>query len=174
MGGPCWGSAGLLLLLDGFGRGFGFVDDSQHFVFSHDEELLTFELDLLARVLAEENEVSGFHVERLLLAVVLRLAVAGSDDLALLGLFLGGVGDDDAPDLLFAFLDALDNDAVVQRSHVHFVSPSEKGCSNRASLSERGGWHSLCSTANYKAELGSVKGRVLMRLQSADCRLAAD
>ena len=47
------------------------------------------------------------------------LAVAGGDDLALLRLFLGGVGDDDPADLLFAFLDALDDDAVVQRSDVH-------------------------------------------------------
>ena len=52
------------------------------------------------------------------------LAVAGGDDLALLGLFLGGVGDDDPADLLFAFLEALNNDAVVQRSDVHALSPS--------------------------------------------------
>ena len=53
------------------------------------------------------------------LAVVLDLAVAGGDDFALLGLFLGGVGDDDAADFLFAFLDALDDDAVVQWSDLH-------------------------------------------------------
>ena len=38
------------------------------------------------------------------------------DDLALLRLFLGGVGDDDAADFLFFFLDALHEDAVVERS----------------------------------------------------------
>ena len=64
-------------------------------------------------------QVAGLDVERDALAVVLDLAGAGRDDLALLGLFLGRVGDDDAADLLFAFLDALDNDAVVQRSYVH-------------------------------------------------------
>ena len=47
------------------------------------------------------------------LAVVLRLAVADGDDLALLRLFLGGVRDDDSADLLFPFLDALHEDAVV-------------------------------------------------------------
>ena len=46
-------------------------------------------------------------------------AVAGGDDFALLGLFLGGVGDDDPADFLFAFFEALNNDAVVQRSDVH-------------------------------------------------------
>jgi hypothetical protein len=48
------------------------------------------------RVLAEEDGVPGLHVEREDLAVVLRLALAGGDDLALLGLLLGSVGDDDA------------------------------------------------------------------------------
>ena len=50
------------------------------------------------------------------------LAVADGDDLALLRLFLGGVGNDDAADLLFAFVDALDEDAVVQRSDIHASS----------------------------------------------------
>jgi hypothetical protein len=35
------------------------------------------------------------------------------------GFLLGGVGDDDPADLLFAFFEALNNDAVVQRSDVH-------------------------------------------------------
>ena len=68
---------------------------------------------------AEQDCVAGFHVERDALAVVFRLAVADSDDLALLRLFLGGVGDDDSADFLLAFLDALNDDAVVQRSDVH-------------------------------------------------------
>ena len=55
----------------------------------------------------------SLHVERLALAVVLDLALADGDDLALLRLFLGGVGDDDSADLLLAFLDALNDDAVV-------------------------------------------------------------
>jgi hypothetical protein len=58
------------------------------------------ELDLLPGILSEEDEVAGLDVERDPLAVVLRLAVSGGDDLALLRLFLGGVGDDDPADLL--------------------------------------------------------------------------
>ena len=95
------------------------LDDGEDFVLAHDEELLAIELDFLARVLAEQDEVAGLDVERDALAVVLHLAVAGGDDLALLGLFLGAVGDDDPADFLFAFLEALNNDAVVQRSDVH-------------------------------------------------------
>jgi len=43
------------------------------------------------------------------------------NDATLLRLLFGRVGDDDPADFLFAFLDALNNDAVVQRSNVHAV-----------------------------------------------------
>src|SRR5581483_4725611 len=98
------------------------LDDGQDFVLAHDEVLLTIELDLLTRVLAEEDQVAGLDVQRDALAVVFRLAVAGGDDFALLRLFLRGVGDDDAANFLLTLLDALDNDAVVQRSDVHALS----------------------------------------------------
>src|SRR5207249_12306546 len=81
--------------------------------------LVTIDLDFLAGVLAEQDGVAGLHVQRNAFAVVFRLAVAGGDDFALLGLFLGAVGDDDAADFLLTLLDALNNDAVVQRSDVH-------------------------------------------------------
>ena len=65
---------------------------AENFVFAHDEVFLTIELDFLPGVLAEEDEVACLDVERDALAVVLRLAVAGGDDLALLRLFLGESG----------------------------------------------------------------------------------
>src|SRR5262245_38368332 len=95
------------------------LEHAEDFVLTHDEELLAVDLDLLARVLAEENGVARLDVQRYALAIVLRLAGAGCDDFALLWFFLGGVGDDDPADLLFPFLDALNDDAVVQRSDVH-------------------------------------------------------
>jgi hypothetical protein len=52
-------------------------------------------------------------------AVVMCLPVAGGEDLTLLRLLFGRVRDDDAADVLLAFLEALDNDAVVQRSDIH-------------------------------------------------------
>src|SRR5258708_14524716 len=94
-------------------------DDGQNFVFAHDEVFLAIELDFLAGILAEENQVARLDVEWDAFAVVFRLAVAGGDDFALLGLFFRGVWDDDAADFLLTLLDALDNDAVVQRSDVH-------------------------------------------------------
>src|SRR5579872_2539244 len=105
----------LLFLLFG-GATFNHGED---FVFAHDEIFLAIELDLLAGVLAEQDEIAGFDVQRNPLAVVFRLAVAGGNHFALLGLFLGGVGDDDPADFLFAFFDTRDDDAVVQRSDVH-------------------------------------------------------
>ena len=47
------------------------------------------------------------------------LALAGGDDLALLGLFLGSVGDDDPADALLSFVQTLDDDPVVERSDLH-------------------------------------------------------
>ena len=101
------------------------TDDAQDFVFPHDEVLLTIELDLLPRVLPEEDKVAGLDVERDALAVVLRLAVPGGDDPALLRLLFGGVRDDDSADLLFAFVEALDDEAVVEWSDIYGSTPEE-------------------------------------------------
>ena len=46
-------------------------------------------------------------------AVFLDLALTRGDDFALLGLFLGGVRNDDSAHLLFALVEALNDDAVV-------------------------------------------------------------
>ena len=78
------------------------------------EVLLAIELDFLAGVLAEQNGVAFLDVERRHLAVLLDLALADRDHLALLRLFLGRVRDDDAADLLLALFDARHDHAVVQ------------------------------------------------------------
>ena len=88
-------------------------ENREHFVLTHDEVVLTVNLDLLPGILPEEDRVAVLHVERLAFSVVLDLAGADGDHFALLRLFLGRVGDDDPADLLLAFLDALNDDAVV-------------------------------------------------------------
>jgi len=66
----------LLLLLFGLAFDGGELllgvafDDGQHVVLFQDEVLLAFQLDLLARILAEQDPVAGFDVERDPLAVV--------------------------------------------------------------------------------------------------------
>src|SRR3954447_7695728 len=62
-----------------------------------DEQVLPVDDDLGAAVLGVEDFLSLADVERdALLAHVIPAAVAHSDDLALLRLLLGGVGEDDA------------------------------------------------------------------------------
>ena len=125
----------------------GVSSNREHFVFAHDQVLLAIELDFLTRVLAEQDEVAGLDIERRARAVILDFAIAGGNHFALLRLFLGGVGDDDPADLLFAFLDALNNDAVMQRSDVHTLcsvcrgrgwslpeDQNRKGCPERLAL----------------------------------------
>src|SRR2546426_7881346 len=88
------------------------VDDREHFVLAHDEVLVAVQFDFLAGVLAEEDRVPFLHVERNAL-VLLALAEAHGNALALLGLFLGGVRDDDPANLLFAFFEALDDHTIM-------------------------------------------------------------
>jgi hypothetical protein len=81
--------------------------------------LVALELDLGARVLAEEHAVADLHVERTDGAVVEHLAVADGDDLALDGLLFGAVRDDDpALGLLFLF-HALEENAVLKGTNGH-------------------------------------------------------
>ena len=70
------------------------------------------------RTLANGQTLDGHdldedYVERLARAVVLHLAGANGVHLTLLRLFLCCVGNDDPADFLFAFLEALNDDAVV-------------------------------------------------------------
>ena len=99
----------------------GTVDDGEHVVFFHDEQVLAVEPDLLAGVLAEEHLIAGLDVERHDLAVLRDPPVAGGDDRAPLRLLLGAVRDDDAADLLLAIVETVDDDAIVQGSNVHEV-----------------------------------------------------
>src|SRR5438132_11508695 len=78
-------------------------DHAEDVLLAHDQMLFAVQLDLGAGVLAEENAVTRLHVERGHLALVVRFALADRDDLALLGLFLRGVGDDDSPLALLFF-----------------------------------------------------------------------
>ena len=87
----------------------------------HDQELLAVDLDLGARPFAEQHAVADLDVDRDELAGLVAAARADGDDLALRGLFLGGVGNDDAAGGLLLGIDALDDDAVVKRTKLHGV-----------------------------------------------------
>ena len=66
-----------------------------------------------------------FSVEGDDLAALVAGARADGDDLALLRLLGGGVGDDDAAGRLGLAVDAADDDAVVQRTELHGKNLSE-------------------------------------------------
>src|SRR5262245_21928814 len=100
------------------------LDDGEHVLFAEDQVLLVLDLQLVTGILAEKDLVAGLAVEGVLLAVVSHLAIAHRDDLALLRLLLGAVGDDDSPLLHFLLLEPLDDDAVVQRTNLHGRRPS--------------------------------------------------
>src|SRR4030095_12422366 len=95
------------------------LDDPEDFFLAEDQTLFTVDRDLAARVLAEEDSVTGLDVEGKDLAVVVLLTLADREDLALLGLLLRRVGNDDpAGALLLAFLYTLHDQAIVKWTNV--------------------------------------------------------
>ncbi len=71
--------------------------------------------------LPNKHAVADPDVDRNELAGLVAAAWAHGDDLALGGLFLGGIGDDDAASGFFLGINALDDNAVVKRAKLHAV-----------------------------------------------------
>ena len=103
------------------GPGF---DDAHDIAFLHDEQVVAIQPDLRTGPFAQEDPVPGLHVERLQLAAFVAGTRTNGEDLAFLGLFLGGVGNDDATGCLLVGFDAPDQDAVVQWTKRHVILPS--------------------------------------------------
>src|SRR5215831_7093693 len=93
-------SGGLLL-------GDALLDDTHDVALLHDQELFAVDLDLGARPLAEQDAVADLDVDGDQLAGLVPAARADRDHLALRGLLLGGIGDDDAAGALLLGIDAL-------------------------------------------------------------------
>src|SRR5712671_5605088 len=107
-------------------RGLLFCDgqigeDAHDVAFLHDQQFLTIEFDLGAGPLAEQHTVADLKIDRDQLAHLVAAARADRGDFALRGLFLGGVRNDDAALGLFFGVDALDHDAVVERTEFHAI-----------------------------------------------------
>src|SRR6478609_6091488 len=92
--------------LGGFLLRGGALDDAENVALLHDQEILAVDLDLGAAPLAEQHAVADLEIDRDQLAGLVAAARANGDDFALGGLFLGGVGDDDAASGLGVGLDA--------------------------------------------------------------------
>src|SRR5215213_8280021 len=94
--------------------------DGQDVAAGKDQHVLTVDGDLGAAVLAVDDGVAHLDVERDDLAGLLRTATrAYGQDLALLGLLLGGVGDHQAADGGLLSLVGADDNAVVEGLEIH-------------------------------------------------------
>src|SRR5258706_4093436 len=99
------------------------AENGENVFLAEDDVVLVVDFHLRAGILPEEDAVTDLHVEADTLALVRHLAGADGDDLALLRLLFGGVGDDDAASLYFLLLEALHQNAVVQRTNLHAPCP---------------------------------------------------
>src|SRR5207245_1064921 len=93
----------------------------QNLVLAQDQDVLALEPDVRARVLPEQDLVAHLHIQGDLGAVVEDLAVADAEHLALLGLLLGRIGDDDPSLRGLLLLDAANDQTIVQRAYFHGV-----------------------------------------------------
>src|ERR1700743_333985 len=111
---PVAGS-GFFLLLRSFGRAAG--DDSQNFVFLHDQQLFAVNLDFRSGIFAEQNAVAFFYGQGNGLAFV-KLAGSRGNHNAFLRFLFCGLRDDDAAPNGLCFLDSADDHTVMQRSQL--------------------------------------------------------
>src|SRR6266513_2213261 len=110
-----------------FAGGLCAFDDAQDVFLAYHEELVALHLHGLPGVLAEQHSVAGLDIDRNQFAVIVLLALAHGDDLALLGLLGGGVGNNDASGGFLFLFDALDDHAVMQRTDFHDEIASLRG-----------------------------------------------
>src|SRR2546422_209674 len=103
------------------GEGLLLLDDAEDVFLAHHQMLLAVDLDLGAGVLREQHAVARLDVQGAHLSVLEDLPVSDGDDLALDGLLLGGIRDDDATLRLLFLLHALDDHAILQRPNLHSV-----------------------------------------------------
>src|SRR5262245_10490427 len=101
----------------------GAFEHAEDVALFHDEKLLAVDLDLGARPFAEQHPIAGLHVEGHERSLLVAGAGPHGDDLALLRLLLGGIGDDDAAFGPLILLDTAHDDAVMQWTKLHLLPP---------------------------------------------------
>src|SRR5262249_19044764 len=123
---------------------------------AQNEQLLSIDLDLGAAVLAVEDLVALGDVERNTLAVVIELAVADGQNLALLWLLLRGGGEADPTAVGLLFLDRPPGEPIAQGFELH-VEPffSSSASSLRSVI-----WHSRSESASPAAAECVISGAV--------------
>jgi hypothetical protein len=109
------------LFIEGKGRPDAelLLDDGEQVFFAHDQQFLAIDLHGLAGVLAEQNAVADLHGQLTDLAIFQDLAVADGQDFALVRLFGRCVRQNDTGSGLGFLVEALDDNAIVQRAKIH-------------------------------------------------------
>src|SRR6266496_3933345 len=103
------------------------TDDAEDVVLAHDQVRLIVDLDFSAAVFRDQHLVAFFHGEIDLLAFVVYLARAESDDFALLRFFLSGIGNNDPALFCFLLFNRLHQHPISKRFYInccHKLSPS--------------------------------------------------
>src|SRR4029453_296973 len=111
------------------------LDHGEEILFAHHQEFVAVDLDGLPAVLAEQDAVALLDVHGDDVALVVALAGADRQDFALIGLFGGGVRNDDPGRSLGFLLHALDDHAIGERTKFHGIS-----LMNSSQLAIEGKW----------------------------------
>src|SRR5205807_1707468 len=99
--------------------GDALFDHAHDVALLHDQELFAIDLDLGPGPFAKQHAVADFDVDGDELTRLVAATGAYGEDLALGGLFLRGVRNNDAARGLFLRIDALDDNPVVKRTKLH-------------------------------------------------------
>src|SRR5690554_4454299 len=91
------------------------LDHGEHIRLAQDQVLLVPDRDLRAAVLPVQDPVALLELGLDALAILGELAGPDGDDLALLRLFLGGVGDVETAPHLLRFFEGLDDHPICER-----------------------------------------------------------
>src|SRR4051794_35245039 len=92
---------------------------------AEDEQVVSVHLHLSAAVLGIEDGVALRYIERDAVSVVVPRPVTYGKDLALLGLLLGGVGQNDPAGSCLLLIERLDDQPVAERLELHYAGTSE-------------------------------------------------
>src|SRR4051794_29650354 len=103
----------------------GLFDDPPDVGLLYDQEILAIDAHLGAGPLAKQDAVARLKIERGYLTILVASTGSNRDYLALLGLLLGGVRDDDPALCLLFCLDTADHNTVVQGTKLHRRLQSE-------------------------------------------------
>src|SRR5262249_2745680 len=97
----------------------GARENSENFVFAQNQIFIVVNFDFGPRILSKKYPVAFLHFERKHFPIFQALAGTHSNYFALLGLFLGCVGNDDPASNRFLFFDSFDQNTIMQRSYFH-------------------------------------------------------